>query len=165
MAGYDSNVHIQSGQFTAECWVNFETATNTASFLGQWGNAVGVCSWFYFLDAGTLTFIIYDSTLTARSVTVAVGTLSANVWRHFAVDRDGTGKLRLYIDGVMVASGAFNYAFNVGSSNLGIGVIPQAGNEAKYCPGWIDEARFTNGVARYASDSGFTPPSAAFPRS
>ncbi|TIL80512.1 MAG: LamG domain-containing protein, partial [Mesorhizobium sp.] len=31
--------------------------------------------------------------------------------------------------------------------------------------GWIDELRITKGVARYASDGGFTPPTAAFPRS
>ena len=31
--------------------------------------------------------------------------------------------------------------------------------------GWIDELRITKGVARYDSDSGFTVPTAAFPRS
>ncbi len=31
--------------------------------------------------------------------------------------------------------------------------------------GWLDELRITKGVARYASDGGFTVPTAAFPRS
>ena len=35
----------------------------------------------------------------------------------------------------------------------------------QYLNGWIDEVRITKGVARYASDSGYTVPTAAFPRS
>jgi hypothetical protein len=51
----------------------------------------------------------------------------------------------------------FSYNFNDVTATLDIGSATFGG--------WIDELRITKGVARYASDGGFTVPTAAFPRS
>jgi hypothetical protein len=71
--------------------------------------------------------------------------------------------MRLYKDGVMLASATPpNSAIFNSPQVLGIGATSAGGGALD---GWIDELRITKGVARYASDSGYTVPTAAFPRS
>lgn len=71
--------------------------------------------------------------------------------------------MRLYFNGTMVASKAGATGENADiASTMGIG---RAANGGIAFQGHIDEVRITKGVARYASDAGFTVPAAAFPRS
>ncbi|QKC83613.1 LamG-like jellyroll fold domain-containing protein [Mesorhizobium sp. NZP2077] len=68
----------------------------------------------------------------------------------------------MYLNGTMVASSTHR-TINPSGAVLSIGAD---GNTSGFnFNGWIDEVRITKGVARYASDSGFTAPTAAFPRS
>jgi hypothetical protein len=79
------------------------------------------------------------------------------------VDRDSGGTMRIYADGVMLASiTQSGLSLRNGDGLLEIGYATGVGY---YLDGWIDEVRITKGVARYASNSGFTVPTAAFPRS
>lgn len=154
---------LGAGQFTAETWVRFASGFGTnEAFLGQWGSAAGDQSWFFFLNAGTLTFRFRDTGGTNRDTTVA-WTPTVNTWYHLAVDRDASNKFRIYRDGSMVASATFSQTMQNGTGLLGLGRIP--GFTTFDLNGWMDEVRVTKGVARYASDSGFTAPTAAYPRS
>lgn len=89
--------------------------------------------------------------------------MTTGVWYHVAADKDATGKIRLYVDGVMLGSAtpANSAIFN---STAGLGIGAQGANGNVDMAGWLDEVRITKGVARYASDSGFTVPTAAYPR-
>ncbi|TIQ46361.1 MAG: hypothetical protein E5X49_02025 [Mesorhizobium sp.] len=46
----------------------------------------------------------------------------------------------------------------------GLGIMGKAGGNGNFGWWWLDELRITKGVARYASDAGFTAPTAAYPR-
>ncbi|MGR9441704.1 LamG domain-containing protein [Rhizobium leguminosarum] len=153
-----------AGQFTAELFVRFASGFGTnEAFLGQWGATVAEQSWFLFLSSGSLLFRLHDSGGTNRDTSVA-WTPTVNTWYHLAVDRDASNKVRVYRDGTMVASNTYSQTFQNGTGLFGIGVVPGFAGTFDL-NGWVDEVRVTKGVARYASDSGYTVPTAAFPRS
>jgi hypothetical protein len=154
-------------QFTIEMWLKPATGFSAnEGFIDQWGSSTNNQSWAFYLNGGLLFFrfmtpsVSYVDTQSSATWTPTIGT-----WYHLAVDRDITGKIRLYIDGVMVGSSSSTQQIRnvVVSTDLYIGVINT--NPAFDVNGNIDELRITKGVARYASDSGYTVPTAAFPRS
>jgi concanavalin A-like lectin/glucanase superfamily protein len=89
--------------------------------------------------------------------------LNTGVWYHLAVDKDSTGKIRLYVNGAVVGSATpANSTINHNAGQpVSIGCTGFGGNPLS---GWVDEVRVTKGVARYKTDAGFTPPTHAFPR-
>jgi Concanavalin A-like lectin/glucanases superfamily len=90
--------------------------------------------------------------------------MTTGVRYHVAVDKDATGKIRIYVDGVMYGSSTpANSAFFSSTAPLTIGA--QSSSGLVDMDGWLDDVRITKGVARYASDGGFTVPTSAFPRS
>jgi len=121
-----------SDQFTVECFVRFPSWN-----ANNRGSA-------------------FDTTITTTGAGMTTG-----VRYHVAVDKDSSGKVRVYVDGVMLGSAtpANSSIFNAISAPLAIeahGVFGQVDMD-----GWLDEIRITKGVARYASDGGFTVPTAA----
>lgn len=83
---------------------------------------------------------------------------STSTWYHLAVDRDSSGNLRLHIDGAMAhkATGVAGALFNSTASLL----IGARSGPSLYWNGHIDEVRVTKGVARYATDTSFSVPTA-----
>jgi hypothetical protein len=154
--------NMGTGQFTVEMFVRHATGfSNNEGYVGQWSGVTD--GWFLFRSGGSLTMRIHDSGGTNRD-TAAVWNPTVNTWYHIACDRDASNKVRVYVDGVMIASSTVTQSFADGTGLFGIGAIP--GFIGSYdLQGWIDEVRITKGVARYASDSGYTVPTAAFPRS
>jgi hypothetical protein len=152
-----------SGEFTIEMWARWNTRPVLATMMAHGASSVSYGWWLNSNNAGTLRFRFDDNGDgtplhdISSSTTVNTGT-----WYHVAIDRDAAGKLRLYIDGVMRGSksSATGTSFN-STGTLDIGEI---GTSFPF-DGWLDEVRITPGVARYASDSGFSVPTAAFPRS
>lgn len=137
-----------AGQFTVEGWWRWSQNFGSCVFVQHWP------SWAFWMNGGVVGFranTFADATGYAFSPTL-------NQWYHLAIDRDASGVLRIYIDGVMRSKDTgFSYNFNDVTATLDIGSATFGG--------WIDELRITKGVARYASDGGFTVPTAAFPRS
>jgi hypothetical protein len=156
-----------SDQFTIELFAKTTTTTPTDRGLVWQGGSVGSLSFAFRVDTtgngqlafyGSTALTSFDWTVTASGMTWSTGQ-----WYHLAVDKDSSGKVRLYRDGVMVASGTPSDS-TLANSGLTLRVGCD-GNGSRSWPGWIDEVRITKGVARYASDGGFTVPTAAFPRS
>jgi hypothetical protein len=154
-----------SDQFTVECWARVTTATPSNLALFWQGASGGTLSWIFWINpSGQLAFwgstalSSFDWTVDASGMTWSTGG-----WYHLAVDKAASGKVRLYRDGVMVGSGTPASSVLADSAQvLDIGID---GSGGRSWPGWLDEIRITKGVARYASDSGYTVPTAAFPRS
>ncbi len=94
--------------------------------------------------------------------------LDLDTWYFVAVDKDASGKIRIYRGEAgghadMVGSDTpADSSFDIAGDVLKIGEIGLFGSND--LSGWVDEIRITKGIARYASDSGFTPPTRAFPR-
>lgn len=86
--------------------------------------------------------------------------LVAGTAEVIAVDK-ASGVYRLYRNGLMVAKVTDINPLNaIGDNGLSIGTSPLVNG----FNGQIDEYRYTNGVARYASDGGYSPSTAPFPR-
>jgi hypothetical protein len=131
----------------------------------QWGNldifspSVDL-SWIIYQNGTEISFSRstggVDNTTSAHG-----GTLVANVWQAVCVDYDGT-KVRVYINGVMVGSEVITLHLADCTKPLAIG--GNSDNAFFFYNGYIDELRITKGIARYASDSGYTVSTTRFPR-
>ena len=158
-----------TGQFTIECWFRTGVMTGGTKTLIAKRNAASTnISWDFTVTLAAPSGVGFDMSTDGTGIVhsvpaAAAGLLAINTWYHIAVDRDASNKIRVYLNGVMRASKAAATGTPFNSTNvLSIG---GRANTGQPFPGWIDEVRITRGVARYASDSGFTVPSAAFPRS
>lgn len=155
-----------TGPFQFELFARMLTKANSQAFFGQWADDgfTGNSSWYFWIQGGLLTFRI------SRSVVVDLSsawTPTLGQWYHLAVSRDVTGKTRLFIDGVMVASSTEQNITTLDSTNVfSIGRIGTGATFSSFdYNGQMDEIRVVKGDATYTSDSGFTVPAAAFPRS
>lgn len=136
-----------TGDFTVEYWLYVNAIT---SFF----TPVSCNGWYARQSGSTLSY----SFGTSFSVT---NTFSTGQWHHVAVDRVA-GVIRVYKNGVMLQK-------NTDTSSMTSTTAMQLGQQGTQTStvlnGWLDEVRITKGIARYASDAGFSVPTAAFPRS
>lgn len=88
-------------------------------------------------------------------------TLSNGVFYHVAMTRDSSNKLRLFIDGTMLGSDT-GFTQNFPENDFYFANLGRTGGNSRKLHGFLDEIRITKGIARYDSDSGFTPPTKAF---
>jgi hypothetical protein len=157
-----------SDQFTIECWVRFIDF----ALPGGYGLFVGreLVNWdweFGVIMSGGFPEFFFRCSSDGSTITVNLvssgAALLTGVWYHLAVDKDSLGKIRLYRNGVPMGSVTpadssihnSTYGLKIGAGNVGGGAPMH---------GWLDEVRITKGIARYKTDAGFTPPTAAFPR-
>ena len=138
------------GDFTEELFVYY--TGGPVSYLDTWTSSGGRQ---FFVNNGSL-YYYYNGNASIHSATM----LTTNTWHHLAATRSGT-TVRLFLDGVNVASianisGALNSAQALTALNF-----QQSGGPTDYAGGYIDEVRVTKGYARYTAN--FTPPSAPFP--
>lgn len=150
----------ENQSFTFETWVNFDTAVTNASIMGQYNHTNTDKSWIIVLEAGVLKFIMYDAATVATTVSAAWAP-SANTWYHIAADRTTDGTVRLYVNGTMLSSiTGYTGALKDVAQFLGLGTGYSW--TATYWAGYMDETRLSRGVARYASDAGYTVPTQPF---
>lgn len=150
--------------YTVEAW--FWTTTVAAGFaqiVGVSGGAVGSRG-FQLGRAGTAVEWWWAHTAGSawQHITSSGVTLATNRWYAIAVDHDATGKIRLYLDGVMVASSTPADSTITGGS-VAVSLGSNIGGGEGFS-GFIDEVRITKGTARYASDAGYTVTTSKFPR-
>lgn len=146
-----------AGQFTIEAWVRPTTAFNSTDLRGivnQWAG-LGTLAWWFGWYLGGLTFF-YSSDGSNSSSVGATYSPSLNDWVHVAVDRDATNTIRVYGNGVVLASGVVATSFFDSANALCIGSTSNANRWL----GQIDEIRITNGLAQYGG--AFTPPTQPF---
>lgn len=160
-----------SDQFTIECFVRVNNIGG--GFQVIVGSGAVSASWFFGItETGTheTRFGFAPSGGGSNVVITSSGAaLITATWYYVAVDKDASGKIRLYrgLPGGhadMIGSDTpANSAFAIsGDDSLDIGQIGIFGGNQ--LDGWVDELRITKGVARYANNSGFSVPLSAFPR-
>ena len=153
-----------SDEFTIECSVYFTAIGTDDVLIAQYFISPSI-AWGLQTDTNpTDEFQFRFSTDGAafEDVVSSGAALTTGVWYRLAVDKDATGKIRLYKDGTMVGS-----ATPADSSILNIAdaiTIGATASGTKNMTGFMDEIRITKGVARYASDGGYAV-SVPFPRS
>ena len=154
----DNDDWTMSGEFTVEISVSLNQADNQA-FLGQWDS---LDAWYLYVVSGQLFMRMKSNS----GVTTDLGyawTPTLGQKYHIAVDRDASNKLRLYIDGVMVASMTYAATMNASLQPLVIGAIGQYNTFPTFdLNGKVHGIRLTNTVSRFATDTTFTVPSLPF---
>lgn len=166
---------VGTGAWTAEGWFRFTSAaiaTTTWFYLFQCINRSGNVGWAVdTYDNGDGTWAIgYEGNGNYSSYGSGFTPFVADTWYHIAADFDGTD-YRFYVDGTMVQKDTGYITTGDSGAPLAIGgqLTNEAwggynANDANSMGGYVDEFRLTVGVARYASDGGFTVPVAAYER-
>jgi len=150
---------LGAGDFTIECWVYFNSISNTPQFISGYAPpSTTTYNWAFYLPAtGTLAYYL-SSTGTTWDIAngVSFGTpFATGVWYHIALVRVG-GKITPYVNGT--AGTSTTSTATIYNNN---GPIYVGGISTYVLNGYIDDFRFTKGIGRYPYN--FTPPTAAFP--
>ena len=146
---------------------NMHLVTTQSRFGGSCGDLTNDAIFFNPQDCEIGT---QDFTMEGGIYPTSVGTTAARIFGHFD-GTDGTSRflvatsqgdgsvLSLYVDG------ALDYSNNSRPSFFGTNPyqlwIGSDRNDVEFMPGYLDEVRITNGLARYVAS--FTPPIAPLP--
>jgi hypothetical protein len=160
---------LPTGPCSVELWVRPSSVTGTRWFIGHAegldaGDRIS-SQWVLWAFAGVPRLSFNDGS--AWIDVVGSSTLSTSAWTHVAFERDNADKLRLYVGGVMEGSRLSGAGTTFDNAFTGIGLyIGEPGDfgTGDYA-GHMDEIRILKGIAPWASDGGFTPPSSAYARS
>jgi len=144
-----SPIWLLSGDWTMEAWI-YPTNVTGVHVIFETRNRTTNASPCLYING---TNLVID---TGTAAVVSAGTITINTWQHVAGTRSGNS-WRIFINGTQVGATTTNttaytsyYGCCIGSSYY---------NED--FAGYIDEARITNGYARYTAS--FTAPTQAFP--
>ena len=146
-----------SGEFTIEMFVRMSSTPSDAMIVCHRDSAGN--GWRFGREGTALLFTSNGYTFGGTS-----GAWSPTIgqWYHLCVDRDASQNTRIYVDGAMRTKSTSTASIAAATEVFAIGRL---GHVALwYFPGHIDELRITKGTGRYASDSGFTVPTSAYPR-
>lgn len=142
-----------TGAFTVECYVYFFSLP-TGHIVGQRGSTGGPTAWCMTSVSGQVEVFLNDGTTNTALTTGGVGLL-VGTWQHLCLERDASGKTRVYINGAMSASTTTAVNIQNASVLLSIGACANGNLQSDLM---MQDLRITKGVARYGSDSGFDPP-------
>jgi len=162
-ASYDSDFFPASGEFTIDFNVRFNSVT-TCIFFGVGNNNTSEYGYVFYYAAGKLLLAQYNTGLTA--VYNVNWTPSANTWYHVALIRGWGGNVNDYaftVDGVQQgATGTVSGSLptSAPTTTVRIGCQYNISSNVNFINGWIDEFRFSKGIARWTSN--FTPPTSAY---
>ena len=162
VGGSEWNSNLNSGDFTVEFWIRFDTlGTNYIISNYNGSNGWGVAMWSggggtNYLDGfwydGSWKYIQYDVGGSSRYTTP-----STDTWYHVAFVRDGND-WSLYLNGTAEGTRTGLSGSITSSTNNGLD-IGRRFSDAYFVDGYIDDLRITKGLARYTSN--FTPPTSA----
>lgn len=156
------NWYLGSTAFTWDFWIRFNDRTGTQYICGQY---VDASNFWYIAKTSDNKIQIYSvsggTDLALYTTSSAVISADAT-WYHVEIVRDGAN-VYIFIDGVSqtltigtAVSAGTDFNANLASSLY----IGQYGSSASYVNGWIDEFRFSKGIARHTAN--FTVASAAY---
>ena len=155
----DVDFTVGSGNFTVEAWVRRAT-TGRMYILGQSDNAgttASVSIWITFDVNNKINGGVASTTNSYTIIKASANTDSD--WHHIALVRY-SNTLSLYVDGESVGTPIDLTGLTINDSSYKFS-IGRLGEYASYLfNGWIDEFRFSNGIARYTAN--FTPSTKQF---
>lgn len=147
---------LQGNNFTIECWFRINTLKGYQAIANKSYSTSDQNGWVLYIENNNkLHFIAGNggwSVILNSNFIPVVGT-----WYHVAVTRSGN-TWRLFVDGDLKASTTNGLVMNTGNLPMYIGAYPYfpGANLNQTFEGYIDDFRFTKGVARYTAN--FTPP-------
>jgi hypothetical protein len=152
-----SDFWFDSGNFTIELWVRYNTTTGNQLVVGQAGSGISQfiiyttgASLVYYLSSGGTSWEIANG--------VSIGTVATGQWYHVALVRNGT-TFTPYLNGTAGTTSTSSAALFRANTPIQIG--SSSTRAFDLFNGYIDDLRITKGIARYTAN--FTPPAAPFP--
>jgi hypothetical protein len=166
----NSAFNFGTGDVTIECWFLMtadpaqdpDTNRNAAlfnSFIAS-GSLASATTYGGGIDGNSSsggTGLSFAARVNGTNQVVSyTGTVTKNVWHHYAFTRTGT-TANLYLDGIRVAQNTnFTNAINTNGQILKLGGLVYAVGYNQFFPGYISNARILKGTAAYTGAS-FTP--------
>jgi Concanavalin A-like lectin/glucanases superfamily/Putative phage tail protein len=154
--------------YTIELWARFDAVGASRQTLICRSQAFVASNVFILFNAAgsdELTFTSYHLGPTATVVTAGANLVNG-FWYHIAVDKDSTGKLRIYVNGAMKASGVpADSVMPFSDIPIAVGAIGPPDLLQHQFVGNIDDVRITK-RSRYGNvygDAGFLPSGIQFP--
>jgi uncharacterized repeat protein (TIGR01451 family) len=162
-----------AGSFTIEAWVYIGSNTPASALIDVGGianlNWQPQAIYYGWPTAGQMNWLASSAntgTDISGSNGIAFGAPVMNAWNHFAVVRDAAAQqYNFYLNGVRTYSLSSSKTPFTSSYRVYLGNYPSgsaSGFSGAGFAGYMDEVRFTNGVARY-SGATYTTPTQAFP--
>lgn len=153
-----------TSDFTLECWYYPVSKATQYPRIFQVGTSFWITSDNWALldrhDSAPTKFSWACYNLGGNSLLLtSTTTVTNNVWYHIALTRSGS-TFRLFINGTLESTYTNSGAVTTNAST-GAWVASAAGTGDSTAHAYIDDLRFTKGVARYTDN--FTPPTRAFP--
>lgn len=149
--------NVGNGAFTLDFWVR---ASNVTGFRALFNKRTDAGSYNYIVIAvynNTVSFwATSNGTAWDIANAVSMGSISADIWTHFAMSRSGNN-IYLFKNGILTNTIVSSAPFYINSAPIRIGGESTPGYEFT---GWIDEFRFSKDIARWTSN--FTPPTSAY---
>jgi len=140
-------VHYPSGDFTLECMIRPASVSSSQAIFWK-STATGLYQWLVQITAaGKLGARCFDAGSNLVVDIASADSLVAGGWQHIAFTRSGP-IFRLFIDGVLQASSSFSGGLRGADEPVGIGAS-ESNAAALVAGSFLDEVRFTGGVARY----------------
>ena len=150
-----TSVYFQSGNWTVEFWVNFNSFSGAQDFVNFGYENSSTRSFVMYVSSGSYQIAQSPDGTTNYDQTLITTSLSTGTWYHFAYVRN-SGTITFYINGTSSGT-ATAYSLSTIPTTWSIGA--QIG--ASFLNGYLDDLRITKGYARYTSN--FTPPTTALP--
>jgi hypothetical protein len=154
-----SDFNFGTGDFTIECWVNFQTGSNPYP-IGPYEVLINVGggyysdggTWFSFIrnDTGGATF--YIANVGGYASIGIVDNLKIGTWRHLAVSKQGTN-VRFYVDGQYIGQrvDSSSYGGNAaGYIGLEHATFHDRGYYFPFC--YMQDIKIYKGVAKYTTN-------------
>jgi hypothetical protein len=150
-----------TGAFSVDMWVRIESGiTDTRSLVGVF-EGTGTRSWRIQAKQDQVLFASSpDGTNISTGVTVPAS-LAEGSFHHVAVSRSAAGRLRIHLDGQLIAARYYPLAIHASSAALLLGNVSTSLTTSNF-RGWLDELRIVSGANPFDVEGNITLKSAAY---
>lgn len=161
-----SDLDMGTGDFTVDFWLQAESQVVTCpgiimSGASSWSSGACGLAVDHAWSADKVLFTCYDYSVGGPLLASTTTILTDGTWYHVAAVRSGN-TFKLYINGVpestQTFTGTINFDFNLGL-RIGGGNLDGANG---YYKGYLDELRFSKGIARWTADFSGSLPAAEY---